>query len=85
MPRIGDNIEYVVVDGEAVVYDAARAELHRLNATATQIWEHCDGHSDLDAVAARLARVAGVDRHVVERDVTAYITELEARGLVTRA
>jgi PqqD family protein of HPr-rel-A system len=85
MPRMGDDIEYVVVDGEAVLYDAARAELHRLNATATRIWEHCDGRTSINAVTDRLARGADVERAVIERDVTEYVAELEARGLVSRA
>jgi PqqD family protein of HPr-rel-A system len=84
MPRIGDDIEYVIVDGEAVLYDAARAELHRLNVTATRIWENCDGRARVDVVTERLARGAGVDRDLVQRDVAAYLADLEARGLVER-
>jgi PqqD family protein of HPr-rel-A system len=83
MPHIGDEIEYVVVDGEAVIYDAARAELHRLNATATRIWEHCDGRTSVDVLTDELAHDAGVDRAIVAVDVRAYVAELEARGLVS--
>jgi PqqD family protein of HPr-rel-A system len=83
MPHIGDGIEYVIVDGEAVLYDAARCELHRLNATATRIWEHCDGRASVAVVTGQLARGADVEHAVIERDVLAYVAELEARGLVS--
>ena len=82
MPRVGDAIEYVVLDGEAVVYDTANAELHRLNATATRIWECCDGVTSVDDVTDRLAANAGVERDLVASDVAAYLAQLEACGLV---
>jgi PqqD family protein of HPr-rel-A system len=85
MPQIGDAVEFVIVDGEAVVYDAARAELHRLNTTATRIWERCDGATSVDAVTDELAIGAGVARDVVARDVVAYLAQLEARGLIRPA
>jgi hypothetical protein len=71
-----------VVDGEVVILDRATGNIHRLNATASFIWNQCDGTSTPADIAARLA--ASFDRapeHVLG-DVMTALADLERLGLL---
>jgi PqqD family protein of HPr-rel-A system len=82
MPLSRGDVEAVVLDGEAVVYDPLAGTLHRLNASATAVWQRCDGQRSVAAVTAELAATFGTTPSVIERDVRRMLDELRARGLV---
>lgn len=84
MPAARTDVEHVVLDGEAVVYDVAAGTLHHLNASATAVWSRCDGRSAVAKVLTDLAREFDVDVDVIERDVALVIEALVEQGLVTR-
>ncbi len=42
------------VGDELVIYDQERHRAHRLNRTATTIWHHCDGKTDVAGITALL-------------------------------
>jgi hypothetical protein len=44
------------VGDELIVYDETRDRAHRLNATATTVWRHCDGKTDVADLACLLAK-----------------------------
>ena len=48
------------LDGEALVYDAATANTHRLNETALFIWRQCRGRQDVQHIAERLTEIYDV-------------------------
>ena len=48
------------LDGEALVFDAASGDTHRLNGTALFIWRECDGRHDVRQVAERMAKTYDV-------------------------
>ncbi len=72
-----------VIEGKAVLVDAAGRELITLNAVGTIVWEALDGRRDLaglcDAVAARYPSTS---RAQVETDVRSFLAELSRLGLV---
>jgi hypothetical protein len=70
------------VDGETVVLDQQAGVVHQLNATASFIWERCDGQSTLTDIAQQLAQAFEVDPHVASCDVNAMIGQLEALHLL---
>jgi coenzyme PQQ synthesis protein D (PqqD) len=76
-----DDVEWVELDGEIVVYDRAGEHLHRLNATAASVWRACDGRSLADVVASARGVYAG-DTDVITREVRAIIDEFVDAGLV---
>jgi pyrroloquinoline quinone biosynthesis protein D len=80
-----------LVEGARLQYDDVREEhlllipegAVRLNETAAQVLELCDGRSSLDAIAATLsARYQGAD---VAADVRELVDAMRERGLVTDA
>jgi hypothetical protein len=71
-----------VVDGELVLLDRQRNRVHQLNATATYIWDRCDGRHTVAAIARDVQRVFAVDVKIAGKDVARAVQELEAVGLV---
>jgi hypothetical protein len=71
-PRPRDGVASVTLDGEAVLYDGTTKTLHHLNAAATLVWLHCDGHRTV----ATISRMIAEDSHANVRDVTRDVTEL---------
>ena len=80
-----------LADGARLQYDDVREEhvllipegAVRLNETAAQVLELCDGRSSVDEIAATLsARYAGAD---VAGDVRELVDALRERGLVIDA
>ena len=54
-----------------------------LNETAPEILKLCDGEHTVEGMVDSLAqRFAGVDRKVIEEDVTDFLTRIQARGLL---
>jgi hypothetical protein len=76
------DVKSRLVDGETVVLDQQAGVIHQLNATASFIWERCDGQSTLTDIVQQLAHAFGVDSHVASRDVNAMIGQLEALHLL---
>ena len=71
------------LDGEALVYDPATANTHRLNGTALFIWRACDGRQDAQEIARRLTDVYEVSGGAAMEHSTRMITELEKAQLLT--
>lgn len=72
------------VDGEIVILDLANGAVHRLNATASCIWNDCDGKSTATEIAIRLAATVQSTPDEVLGDVIAAISSLDRLGLLAR-
>ena len=72
----------VELDGEAVLFDEARYELHVLNPTAAAVWACCDGAQTLDEMAAELANVFGAPVDEVSQGVRSAVKDFATRGLL---
>ena len=74
-----------VVDGEAVVLDRANDQVHRLNATATCVWNQCDGSRSVEEVAAVVAATFAADPERVLTDTRGVVDQLRELGLLVEA
>lgn len=72
-----------VYDGEAVILCPDDSTLNTLNAVGTLIWELADGKTPASAIVARICEEFDVEPEQAERDTTAFLAKLRARGLVT--
>jgi len=72
-PKVRDDLTVVELDGEAVIYDEATTEIHRLNPTATIVFELCDGSATIADMAEDLSSAFDVPVAVVEPEVRALI------------
>jgi hypothetical protein len=81
--RRSPDVTYEVVDGRAMLVDPAGKELITLNPVGTLVWETLDGALDVDGITDRLLpQLEGVTRITLARDVSAFVEELRAAGLV---
>jgi hypothetical protein len=81
-PRRRADLRARAVDGELVLFDRERQLIHQLNRTASYIWQRCDGHHTVAAIATDVAQVFDVDRAAADRDVAHAVRQLDAAGLI---
>ena len=82
LPTRRSDLETRTVDEEVVILDLANGNVHRLNATASLVWNDCDGQRTVTDIATRLAARFHLTADDVISDVTAAITDLEQLGLL---
>ena len=82
LPTRRTDLETRIVDEEVVILDLANGNVHRLNATASLVWNDCDGHSTVADIAARLAARFQLTPDDVIADVTIALADLERLGLL---
>jgi hypothetical protein len=71
------------LDGEALIYDPATADTHRLNATALFIWRLCDGRRDARVIAERVVGAYDVDVEAALQHVEHTLNVMWERCLFT--
>ena|GEM_PF-5739846 len=69
-------------EGEAIVYNYGRGEVHRINATALDVLKMCDGRHTVDEIAMRLAEIYDVDLDLAKEDVRGLIDRFEELEIV---
>jgi len=83
-PKRRSDLAVVQVDGEAVIYDDRSGNIHRLNPTATLVFECCDGQSTIPEVAADFAAVYGAPIGQMEQQIRSVIRRFRLRDLLER-
>jgi hypothetical protein len=76
------DLTAVDVDGELVIYDDSRRRLHRLNPSATILWNCLDGSATLREIADDIAEALATDPDSVLSDIVALAAHLEDEGLL---
>jgi hypothetical protein len=79
------NLVARAINGETVVLDTRARKIHRLNATASLIWQCCDGNSTADMIAAAVAEHFDCHVHDVFDDVHEALRQLTGLGLIEAA
>lgn len=82
--RRADVSARVVVD-ETVVLDLGSAQIHQLNATASLIWDRCDGHCTVSQIVEKLAEAFDVDRDTARLAVQETLRRFDELGLLDSA
>jgi PqqD family protein of HPr-rel-A system len=81
-PRVRDSAAAVEIDGEAVVYDATRGQVHYLNHSAALVLDLCDGTATEDEMAAAIADVYEMPVGEVGEQVRGAVDSLRELGLL---
>lgn len=69
------------LDDEALIFDPATADTHRLNATALFIWRQCDGRRDARVIAERVVDAYDVAMDTATEHVEHLLCKLQERHL----
>jgi hypothetical protein len=81
-PRKRSDLETRRVDDEVVVLDTSGHRVHRLNGSASFIWECCDGRNSIPDLVARLAAAYELSEDAVLNDVHKALAEFDRLGLM---
>lgn len=84
-PQARPNLEVRIVDDETVILDQDGEHIHQLNATASFIWERCDGSVTLSEIAQELAATFEVDPEVTAGDVQNTVLQFSQLGLLVES
>lgn len=84
-PRRRGDLHCHLLDGEAILYDAAFNTTYRLNDTAYRVWRLCDGERDLNAIAHRVCEIYCVEMAQATEDVHTLVDQMRAQGLLRDA
>ncbi len=82
-PRKMDHLIQHDMDEEVLVYDPVVDRTHRLNSSATLIWELCDGTRSLEDIARVLTEQFEVEFETALRDARAVLEQLKEEQLLT--
>ena len=81
-PTRQPGLVWRMVDDEVVILNRQTEQVHRLNVTASHIWDLCDGANTTDEIAARLAGKFDRTAAQVIGDVHSTIAQLRELGLI---
>ncbi|HEX3561680.1 MAG TPA: PqqD family protein [Solirubrobacterales bacterium] len=79
----GDRVVSEVIDGEVVAIDLESGRYYSLEGAAARAWEALRDGQDVDGIAAVVADEAGLSAEDVRPDVSAFVAELTAEGLLS--
>ena len=82
-PRKMDHLIQHDMDDEVLVYDPVVDRTHRLNSSATLIWELCDGTRSLEDIARALTEQFEVEFETALQDARAVLEQLKEEQLLT--
>jgi hypothetical protein len=80
-PKRRSDVHVRVVDGETLILDRQGQSIHRLNPTASAIWQRCDGTATVADIADHLVRAFDVDRPRAAHDAAVLVCQLQQLGL----
>ncbi len=83
-PKRRGDLNYRSIDGETLILNRQDDRLHQLNATASFIWDCCDGNSNLADIVDRLAGAYEVDSNTARKDVEEILSNLRRSNLLEK-
>lgn len=81
-PKKCSGIISRVIEGETIVLNQRLGQVHQLNATATYVWQLCDGHTTIEQIVELVSREYGVPAGEIGEDVANIIAEFAVKELV---
>ncbi len=82
-PKRMDHLIQHDMDEEVLVYDPVVDRTHRLNSSATLIWELCDGTRSLEDIARVLTEQFEVEFETALQDARAVLDQLKEEQLLS--
>ncbi|MFH1844023.1 MAG: PqqD family protein [bacterium] len=70
------------IDDEIYICSADGETMFTITTVGADIWRACDGSHSVSEIVEILIAAYEVDRETVERDLEAYLTDLETKQLI---
>ena len=84
-PLRREGVSAVVLDDNLALYDEVGQLLILLNISAAEVWELCDGATNVDQMVRQLAEAHPAEAGVIGEDVRQTVRKLADLGLVADA
>ena len=81
-PAVRPDVQTVTIDGERVVFDPQRGEVHQLNPIGSVIWEFLDGTATIGELVADLSDAFHVAPDTVHADLVTLLAQLDEHSLL---
>jgi hypothetical protein len=82
-PRKKESVRWIHKQGVTVLLDPRIGRCYRLNATASLVWDYCDGVHDLGMIVrAMQSHFGGKNRCGIEKDARKILQDLIQKKLV---
>lgn len=78
----GANVAADIVEGEAILIRLEDGVYFSMNPVGTRVWQLIEARVDLGAMIAALSAACSVEKHVVARDLSAFLDRLIELRLV---
>jgi len=82
LPKQREGLSLQPVGDEMLILDLQADVIHQLNATASWIFEQCDGHTTIETLVEDLSRAYELDRARVDADVRDTLAQLRSLSLI---
>lgn len=79
-----DDIVWEDLDGQTLLVQPATGKRLVLNATASKVWQLCDGRCSLSELVNEFATIRNSSLNGLQRELAAFCEELAAMGLLIR-
>ena len=76
-----ENVKFLVLDGEAIIYSPHDSRGYYLNNTANLIWKCCDGKHSLEDIANKILESFTGEKHQIIRDIEEMLIQFHEAGL----
>lgn len=82
VPVLTDRFEFAMLDGEVVLFDAARATSTLLNRAAAMVWASVDDRTPVGTIVAELVAETGAPSDVIDHDVREALARFADSGII---
>ncbi len=76
------EVQWTVLDGEAVLLNLENGVYYTLNRVGTKTWEHFTGDQPLEGVLSAICKGFDVPEDVARDDLAALVARLRQEGLI---
>ena len=84
LPKRRSDLSTRSTEGEKLILDRQGGVIHQLNATASMIWELCDGRTAVEEIVGRIVEAFDIDGRVVGADVQRTLMEFGSLNLLEK-
>jgi Coenzyme PQQ synthesis protein D (PqqD) len=84
-PEQRPDLSVRVIEHETIILDREANQVHQLNATASLVWQRCDGQHSAGQIADVLLEVFDVDPHTARDAVVTSLRRFAELGLLRPA
>lgn len=80
--HISEHVISQELEDDCVLLDMASEQYYGLDDVGARIWQFFTEEDDIDAILTRLRAYYGADEGTLRHDLAAFISQLQAEGLV---